>query len=362
MSTFTDKDYYKILGVEKSASTDEIRRAFQKKAVKLHPDVNKAPDAEEQFKALSEAYAVLSDEKKRARYDAMRSGNPFTQASANQAGYGSYSGGYSGGWSDPFGFPFDFGFPFGASTKKQSRAYNPKAGSNIDIVVELSDEQAKEGTKRAFTYQRYVSCESCHGKGSTHSTEGVSCPTCGGRGTLHLDLSSIFGIGTFETTCPECEGTGKVVVEPCSNCGGSGRILSASEYIVDIKKGAHDGDVIEVAGMGNAGTNGKSSGNLNIHIGVASERISPRQQMGFRLLGFDLPFIIFGAMANVLSYMSYFVIALLVIGLFLIGTSRIRFIKKWWENAGQSVLQGAQVGLIWALFLVSMYSCVARGL
>ena len=131
MASMNDKDYYAILGVEKDASTDDIRKAFQQKARKLHPDINKEPDAEERFKEVSEAYAVLSDPDKRKRYDALRSGNPF-------AGYGS-SPSQQGGYSDPFGFgggPFGWG-PFGnATSRRRSRAYRPRAGA--DVVYELT--------------------------------------------------------------------------------------------------------------------------------------------------------------------------------------------------------------------------------
>ena len=165
MASMNDKDYYAILGVEKDASTDDIRKAFQQKARKLHPDVNKEPDAEERFKEVSEAYAVLSDPDKRKRYDAMRSGNPF-------AGAGTGAPAQPGGYADPFGFggnPFGWG-PFGGtSSRGRSRAYRPRAGADVVYELTLDAQSAADGARRGVTYQRYASCDVCHGSGSVES-------------------------------------------------------------------------------------------------------------------------------------------------------------------------------------------------
>jgi DnaJ-class molecular chaperone len=286
-----EKDYYAILGVSKDASTDEIRKAFQQKARKLHPDVNKAPDAEERFKEVSEAYAVLSDEQKRSRYDAMRSGSPF-----GAPAYGGGTQGY-GAPSDPFAGadPFGWGFPFGGAayrrtSTRRSRAYNPRAGADVTIDVELDQETARKGTRRGVTYQRYVACDVCHGSGSVVSEHAETCPTCGGSGHISLDLTGLFGFGVMEMECPECEGAGKVVADPCEACGGSGRVLSASEVVVDIPANSHDGDEVRVKGMGNAGTNGSSSGDFVCRVGVAAERVNALQARGFQTVGFMLPF------------------------------------------------------------------------
>ena len=273
MAAMNEKDYYAILGVESSATTDEIRRAFQKKARKLHPDVNKAPDAEEKFKEVSEAYAVLSDESKRKRYDAMRSGSPF----AGSGFGGSYGGSYGGpaGAGSPFGWGFPFGGAGQAQSGTRSRSYNPRAGADVVYELTLDDEAAKSGTKRGVTYQRYVACEACSGHGSVESEHAETCPTCGGSGHIHVDLSGIFGFGVVEMGCPECEGTGKVVANPCESCGGSGRVLSASEVVVEVPAGSHDGDEIRLEGKGNAGTNASSAGDFVCRVRVPSEQMSP---------------------------------------------------------------------------------------
>ena len=277
MASMNDKDYYAILGVSKDASTEEIRKAFQQKARKLHPDVNKEPDAEERFKEVSEAYAVLSDDEKRRRYDAMRSGAPFAGGYSGQAP--------RGGYGDPFaGGPYAWG-PFGASTRRQSRAYRPRQGADVVIDVTVGADKAASGMRRGVTYQRYAACDHCHGTGSVEAEHSETCPTCGGRGRISVDLGSIFGIGVMEMECPECEGTGRVVADPCDVCGGTGRTLTASEVVVDIPAGSHDGDEVRVPGMGNAGTNGEAAGDFVCRVCVPEERLTPSQANGFALRG-----------------------------------------------------------------------------
>ena len=359
MASMNDKDYYAILGVEKDATTDEIRKAFQKKARKLHPDVNKEPDAEEKFKEVSEAYAVLSDEDKRKRYDAMRSGNPFAGSSA---GYGSPS---AGGYGDPFGGmggpfawgPFGGGFNTGAGRGRQSRSYNPRAGADVVFEVNLDADKAAKGCRRGVTYQRYAACDVCHGAGSVHAEHPETCPTCGGRGRISLDLGSLLGFGVVEMECPECEGTGKVVADPCDACGGSGRTLTASEVVVDIPAGSHDGDEVRVKGMGNAGTNGEAAGDFVARVVVPEERLDPRAANGFYLVGFALPFIVFGALSHTLGSVALFVAFLLLFGLYSGFRHGIGKGARWWKHAAAAIGNGASSGLVLAIFFTSMMSC-----
>jgi len=356
MASMNDKDYYAILEVSRDASTDEIRKAFQTKARKLHPDVNKAPDAEEKFKEVSEAYAVLSDPDKRKRYDAMRSGNPFS--ASPYAGSGPSQGGYPGAGSDPFGW----GFPFGGYTTRQSRrtqsrSYNPRAGSDVVYDLTVEADVAKVGTRRGVTYQRYDACGVCHGSGSVEAGHAETCPTCKGTGHISVDLSSIFGFGVMEMECPECEGTGRVVADPCTNCGGSGRVLSASEVVVDVPADSHDGDEVRIKGMGNAGTNGSGSGDFVCRVCVPEERLTAEQTNGFHLLGFDVPFVVLGIVAGVLSSMSVFVALIAVLGVFMSFRGGIRHDARWWRNAGAAVMGGATNGLILAFLVVGMFSC-----
>jgi molecular chaperone DnaJ len=345
MASMNEKDYYAILEVDEKATTDEIRRAFQKKARKLHPDVNKEPDAEERFKEVSEAYAVLSDSDKRARYDAMRSGAPFA------AGYGGSSG-YGG-----TGSPFGEGFPFGGSWSRratQSRSYRPRAGAGVTYEVDLDAETAAKGTRRGVTYQRYATCDVCGGAGSVEHAHAATCPTCGGAGRMRVDLGGmgIFGIGFFEVTCPECEGSGKVVTDPCSACHGSGRVLTASEVVVDIPAGSHDGDEVRVSGMGNAGTNGRESGDFVCRVGVAEERLTQGQEGGFRLVGFGLPFVVVGLVQRGLIAMSVIGAVLVAVGLAMVIREGMRSNVRWWREAGAAIVSGAVTGGIVGLFVL----------
>ena len=353
MASMNDKDYYAILGVEKDASTEQIRKAFQQKARKLHPDVNKAPDAEERFKEVSEAYAVLSDPDKRKRYDAMRSGSPF-------AGYGGTTGPQGGGYADPFGgSPFGWG-PFGgAASRRRSRAYNPRAGADVVYDLTVDAATAAKGTRRGVTYQRYVSCSVCHGSGSVRSEHSETCPTCGGRGSITVD-TGLFGV--MMMTCPECEGTGRVVSDPCSACGGTGRTLSASEVVVDVPAGAHDGQEVRVKGMGNAGTNGSSAGDFVCRVCVPEERLTRSQATGFNCIGFALPFVVFGLATSTLASFALIIGVLLVVGAALVVKDGVRLRARWWRNAGIAIANGASNGLMVAFFLVMMFSCTARGL
>ncbi|WP_156908424.1 DnaJ domain-containing protein [Atopobium fossor] len=360
-----EKDYYEILGVSSDATVDEIRKTFQQKARKLHPDINKAPDAEEKFKELSEAYAVLSDESKRKRYDAMRSGNPFA-ASGNwnpsTPGDMDFNGWpFGGGWGSPFGAS-----PFGGvghtGSRSRARAYNPKVGADVVYHMDFDADAAKKGTRRGVTYNHFVSCEVCSGKGSVHTGHAQTCPTCNGSGHINVDLMSILGFGEIKMVCPECEGTGKVVVDPCDHCGGSGRVLTASEIIVDIPANSHDGDVIRLAGKGNAGTNGSSAGDFVLRVGVPSERLDQLQAFGFRLVGLTLPFFAYGAIAKTLLAFSFTFSIPLFIGLYLVFSRGIVGRRGiWWKNALRYLGDGLANGLVITLFLVGMVSCISGG-
>ena len=346
MASMNEKDYYAILEVDEKATTDEIRRAFQKKARKLHPDVNKEPDAEERFKEVSEAYAVLSDADKRQRYDAMRSGSPFVG--------GAYPGGTNVGGYGSSGFD---GFPFGGTWSRRqtrSRSYNPRVGSDISFEVELDAKTASAGVRRGVTYQRYATCESCHGSGSVEHAHATTCPTCGGAGRMRIDLGGmgIFGLGFMEVTCPECEGSGKVVADPCASCGGTGRVLSASEVVIDIPEGSHDGDEVRVAGMGNAGTNGRGAGDFVCVVNVEEERLTNGQASALRMTGLGIPCILVGFIASrSLSLLSVLGFVMVGMGLAMLVRAGGRANRYWLRSAGSALLNGVLTGVVVGLLV-----------
>lgn len=358
MASMNEKDYYAVLGVSKDADTSEIRRAFQRKARTLHPDVNKEPDAEERFKEVSEAYAVLSDEGKRKRYDAMRRGSPFAGYSSAPGGAQSPFGGAAGWPGSPFGWDFPFG---GQSRRSSSRSYNPRAGADVTFQLDLDEQLAAKGCRRGVTYQRYVPCDVCDGKGSVEHEHAETCPTCGGTGHMSVDLSGIFGFGVMEMQCPECEGTGKVVADPCHNCGGSGRVLSASEVVVEVPAGSHDGDEIRVTGMGNAGTNGREAGDFVCRVGVPTERLSRRQSFGFQLLGFALPLAVVALLTHTIASMAFAIVVPAVMGCLYAFREGVAHPKTWWRHGAESMARGASTGLMLALLTLLMQSCSVLG-
>lgn len=358
MATMNEKDYYAILGVSKDADKREIQKAFQQKARKLHPDVNKAPDAEEKFKEVSEAYAVLSDDQKRARYDAMRSGNPYAAASAGANPYASYGGGYAG---SPFGsgFPFGGGFgDWGQARGRSASAYNPENGADVVVDVELSADEVKHGARKGIRYRRYEPCGHCHGSGSVSSEHAHTCPSCGGTGSIGVDMSFLFGGGTFQMVCPECGGSGKVVADPCPECGGTGRTQVVSEAVIEFPAGTHDGDRVRVAGMGHAGTNGAAGGDLIGRARVAAERLEGRAHQGFYLMGFAAPFVLLFAFMQILSVIAIVCVAVFGFGVFQVLSDDVMHrTPLWWKRGGKRFLAGFGNALFYALIMLWFVSC-----
>lgn len=361
MSAMNEKDYYAILGVSKDADKREIQKAFQQKARKLHPDVNKAPDAEERFKEVSEAYAVLSDEQKRARYDAMRSGNPFAGAASSSSaapygGAGGYAGGYStGGFGGfPFGFPFDMA---GGRRRGQGTSYNPEAGADVVVEVDLTREQARDGARRGVKYRRYDTCDHCHGSGSVAAEHARACPTCNGTGSIYVDMASLFGMGRVQMVCPECGGSGRVVADPCPECGGSGRHQVFSEAVVEFPAGTHDGDTVRVSGMGHAGTNGAAGGDLVGCARVAAERLEGRGHTGFGLIGGTLPFLLLSAIAGVFAAIAPWCLVAVVVGFIMVLSDDVLHRSLlWWKRGAQAAASAAVNNCFWALIIVWLVS------
>ncbi len=262
------RDYYEILGVNKSASTDEIKSAFRRLAKQYHPDVNKAPDAAEKFKEAQEAYAVLSDEGKRKQYD------QFGHAAFANNGAGSGGYDFSGfDFSDIFDGIFGesgFGFNFGGSSSKRSRATK---GRDRLINMTLTFEEAVFGCTKTLNIDTYEKCDECNGKGG----KGIkTCSTCHGSGTVNSEQRTLFGAFMTRSTCPNCNGTGETYETTCNSCRGTGKIKTNKELEIKIPAGVDNGNQLRLSGKGEAGSNGGPNGDIYLEFNVKSHPLFER--------------------------------------------------------------------------------------
>ena len=262
------KDYYEILGVSKTASQDEIKSAFRKLAKKYHPDVSKEKDAEEKFKEAQEAYAVLSDENKRRKYDQFGH-SAFTNA---QGGFSGFEGFDFGSMSDIFDDILGgMGFGFSSSSRRSSNA--ARRGNDVLEHMTLTFEEAVFGCKKEIKIDIEDECEECKGKGGFNEK---TCSECRGSGTITSEQRTIFGSFLTKTTCPHCEGTGKSFEKKCNSCHGSGRVRKNKKVEVTIPAGVDTGNRLRLAQKGEAGINGGRSGDLYIEFNVKNHEIYER--------------------------------------------------------------------------------------
>lgn len=266
------RDYYEVLGVEKGASEDEIKKAYRAMAKKYHPDLNPGDkEAEAKFKEANEAYEVLSDSEKRARYDQF-----------GHAGVDPNFGG--GGGGNPFQGGFDFtdifdsffGGGFGGSTQRRHPSA-PRRGSDVQQNLVISFEEAAKGCKKTITYQQIENCEACHGTGAAAGTSPKTCPNCNGSGTVRINQRSPFGVIQSTTTCDRCKGTGKIIETPCQVCDGKGKVRRKKTLEVSVPAGIDDDQILNVSGKGNAGSNGGPAGDLHVYISVRPHPIFERR-------------------------------------------------------------------------------------
>jgi molecular chaperone DnaJ len=258
------RDYYEILGVNRDAPNDEIKKAYRKLAMKYHPDRN--PDnakAEEQFKEAKEAYEIISDAEKRTAYD------QYGHAGVDQAaamGGGAGFGGFGEAFGDIFGDIFGGG---GAGGRTRSNVYR---GADLRYNLEISLEDAARGTETRVRIPTMEACTTCHGSGAKPGTEPISCPTCGGHGQVRMTQ----GFFSIQQTCPKCHGGGKVVDSPCASCSGHGRIKKQKTLSVKIPPGVDEGDRIRLSGEGETGVNGGPAGDLYVVIHVGAHDVFTR--------------------------------------------------------------------------------------
>jgi molecular chaperone DnaJ len=258
------RDYYEVLGVNRDASEDDIKKAYRKLAMQFHPDRNPDnPKAEEKFKEAKEAYEVLSDSEKRAAYD--RFGHAGVDATA-AAGAGA---GFGGNFGDVFGDIFSEIFG-GAGGRARSNVYR---GADLRYNLEISLEDAARGSETKIRIPTLEPCETCHGSGAKPGTQPVQCPTCNGQGQVRIQQ----GFFSLAQTCPRCSGTGKVVKEPCGTCNGQGRVKKQKTLSVRITPGLDEGDRIRLAGEGEAGVNGGPPGDLYVVIRLKPHPVFSRE-------------------------------------------------------------------------------------
>lgn len=267
------KDYYEVLGVSKSATDEEIKRAFRRLAKEYHPDVNKEAGAEEKFKEIGEAYAILSDPQKKAQYDQF--GHAAFETGAGGQGFSGFSADdidLSSIFGDLFGGGFS-GFGFGGGQSRNST--RPQKGRDRLIELELSFDEAIHGTKKTISLELDESCNECSGKGGFGEK---TCGTCNGRGRVIEEQRSLFGIFQTETSCNTCNGKGKTYQDKCSKCKGTGHVRNKKEIDISIPEGVDTGYQLKMSGKGEAGFNGGPNGDIYIEFKVKPSPIFKREE------------------------------------------------------------------------------------
>ena len=261
------RDYYEVLGVSKDASDDEIKKAYRKVAKQYHPDLNPGDKAaEEKFKEANEAYEVLSDSEKKARYD--QYGHAGVDPNFGAGGGGNPFGGF-GGFGDAFDLGDLFGNLFGGfGGGRQQNPNAPRKGSTVTANVTISFEEAAKGCKKTVRINRVDTCSVCGGTGCQKGTSAETCKTCGGRGTVNVQQRTPFGVMSTTKQCSDCGGRGKTIKNPCNHCHGSGFETKAATVEVDIPAGIDDRQALNVRGGGNKGLNGGPTGDLRVNINV----------------------------------------------------------------------------------------------
>ncbi len=268
------RDYYEVLGVAKGASDDELKKAYRQAAKKYHPDLN--PDnkeAEAKFKEVNEAYEVLSDKDKRARYDQF-----------GHAGVDPNFGGGAGGGS-PFGVDMDFGDIFssvfggfgGFGGRRNSNPNAPRRGADVETSVTISFDEAAKGCKKEISYNSVVTCTDCSGSGAQKGTSPKTCSVCGGRGQVMVNQRTPFGVVQTSRVCDACKGTGKVIENPCKTCNGNGRVKKNRKIEINIPAGINDEQMLNVSGQGSSGTNGGPAGDVHVYVNVRPHQIFDRR-------------------------------------------------------------------------------------
>lgn len=278
------KDYYEILGVSKTATDDELKKAFRKKAKQWHPDANpnNKKEAEAKFKEVNEAYEVLSNPQKRQMYDQFGTADP-QQAGFGGGPFGGGNGYYSYSTSDfgDFGdlgdiFSSFFGGGFGGQRSSSRRNNGPRKGEDLNIGIDISFEESFLGVEKEIIVTRQETCSHCNGTGAKKGTNPIKCPTCNGTGNVTSYQNTILGRVQTRRTCSDCHGTGEIIKEPCENCHGKGTIRKSPKVKVKIPAGINDNQTVVLRGEGNPGVKGGPAGDLYITVRVRKSSIFKR--------------------------------------------------------------------------------------
>ncbi len=258
------RDYYEVLGINRDAADDEIKKAYRRLAMKHHPDRNPDnPKSEEHFKEAKEAYEILSDASKRQAYDQF--GHAGVDQQAGMGGNGAGMGGFSDAFSDIFGDIF--GGRGGAGGRS-----NVYRGADLRYNLEITLEEAARGTETRIRIPTMAECETCHGSGAKKGSEPKTCPTCGGHGQVRMQQ----GFFSIQQTCPKCHGSGRYVADPCTACHGAGRVKQHKTLSVKIPSGIDEGDRIRLSGEGEPGVNGGPPGDLYVQVHLKAHAVFQR--------------------------------------------------------------------------------------
>jgi len=259
------KDYYKILGVEKSASKEEIKKAYKRLAKKYHPDINKEADAEAKFKEINEAVSVLADDQKRSQYDQFGT-TDFGAGGFGGAGFSDFMRGFDFG---SFDFDNIFDMFFGGGRRGRARA---SRGADLQYDLEIDLKEAAFGIEKKIPLNKLDVCKECHGQGG----DLESCDSCGGNGFVRKTARTPFGMFQTQTACPKCRGSGSSIKKKCSECDGEGRIRVRKTITVTIPPGVDNGNRLRVRGEGIAGSNGGGTGDLYVVVYVKPDKVFKR--------------------------------------------------------------------------------------
>ncbi len=272
------RDYYEVLGVDRNADDDTIKKAYRTLAKKYHPDMNPGDaEAEQKFKEASEAYAVLSDPDKRRQYDQF--GQAAFDGSGGTGGFDFSDFGFGGGMDDIFGDIFGDMFGTGRSRSGSNASNAPMQGANVHASLRITFEEAIFGCEKEMDLYLKDECPSCHGTGAKPGTFPETCPKCGGKGQVVYTQQSLFGTVQNVQTCPDCHGTGKIIREKCPGCRGTGYVSSKKKIQVSVPAGIDNGQSIRIREKGEPGKNGGPRGDLLVDVAVGSNPTFTRQNM-----------------------------------------------------------------------------------